>query len=322
MDKEKNKNTNTGSGNTVTQNTSSGNVTEQTSQLVNIRNDVSKITSLVTTITATGIEEVDTNTVMKEYHFITPMGKRETLKTFDTEIIKSTERIGAALAGQKILTFVVCRELARLNNKETLLRMGFKTISEYGKALFGFQKATCNMYAKVGKIFIGDDYNLKSKVLPSSLTVGHLIELTSYVGEDDTISEIEKAYISGELTDGLSTAKLRQALKETFKAIESTATETETTETTGSAGTTVETETTETTGTAGTTVGSEITGTAGTTEKNPLVKESAKLFSATIFIKDFVKEHFSSDKDFTDGIIEMLSVLEESTKALLVEKPE
>ena len=315
---KKEQNTTTGTENT---NTSSQNTGSTVSQLATIENGVAQITSLVSTITATGITEVG-DKVMKEYRFTSPLGKRETLKTFDGEVIASTEKIAAALTGQKILTFVVCKELANLNNKETLAKMGFKTISEYGKALFGFQKATCNLYAKVGRVFINDEYKLKSDVLPSSLTVGHLIELSSYVGEDDNITDIENAYINGELNDGLSTKKLREALNTAFNSIESTTTEVDQEE--------KKTESkTENTGSAeNTNTGSEENTNTGSAENtstssiNPLQKDVAKVFAATIFLRDFVKEHFADDVEFAEGVAKILSLLDESSKALLTAKAE
>lgn len=312
MKKEESKNTATGTENT---NTSSQNTGSVVSQLATIENGVAQITSLVSTITATGITEVG-DKVMKEYRFTSPLGKRETLKTFDGEVIASTEKIAAALAGQKILTFVVCKELANLNNKETLAKMGFKTISEYGKALFGFQKATCNLYAKVGRVFINDEYKLKSDVLPSSLTVGHLIELSSYVGEDDNIADIENAYINGDITDGLSTKKLREALNTAFNSIEGSATESTTESTTESPAETGSVKS------QNTPAETETTGSQNTSTVNPLQKDVAKVFAATIFLRDFVKEHFADDQEFSEGVANILSVLDEASKALLTAKVE
>lgn len=164
----------------------------------------------------------------KEYTFINPIGKRATMKTFDKDIIESTEKIAMALYGQNVLTFAVCRELANVNKKEKLDSMGFKNIAEYANALFDLSRVTATQYARIGEYFIGDDYRIKSSVLPKGLQKGHMIELLSYVGEEGDISEIEELYMDGTLTDGMSTTAMRKALKDWkngVNAIESTADE-------------------------------------------------------------------------------------------------
>lgn len=164
----------------------------------------------------------------KEYTFINPIGKRATMKTFDREIIESTEKIAMALYGQNVLTFAVCRELANVNTKEKLDSMGFKNIAEYANALFDLSRVTATQYARIGEYFIGDDYKIKSSVLPQGLQKGHMVELLSYVGEDGNITDIEELYLDGTLTDGMSTMAIRKALKDWkngVTAIESSAEE-------------------------------------------------------------------------------------------------
>lgn len=163
----------------------------------------------------------------KEYTFINPIGKRGTMKTFDKEIIESTEKIAMALYGQNVLTFAVCRELANVNRKEKLDSMGFKNIGEYANALFDLSRVTATQYARIGEYFIGDDYRIKSSVLPQGLQKGHMVELLSYVGEDGDISDIEELYMNGTLTDGMSTMAMRKALKDWKNGVQAIDTDSE-----------------------------------------------------------------------------------------------
>lgn len=156
----------------------------------------------------------------KEYKFKNPIGKRTSLKTFDPEIIERTEKIALALYGQNVLTFAVCRELAVMSDPATLAKIGFKSIGEYGSALFDLSRVTTTQYCRIGKVFIDDDYKIKSSVMPSGLQKGHLLELLPLVGEDGDLSAIEVMYIHGELTDGMSTSKIRQVVRDRKYAIE------------------------------------------------------------------------------------------------------
>lgn len=150
----------------------------------------------------------------KEYKFLNPIGKRTTLKTFDQAIIESTEKIGMALYGQNVLTFAVCRELAKMDDKAKLDSLGFKNIGEYANALFDISRVTATQYARIGKVFISDDYKIASDILPSGLQKGHLLELLTMVGDDGDISEVESLYLDGSLTDGMATTSIRKVVKD------------------------------------------------------------------------------------------------------------
>lgn len=150
----------------------------------------------------------------KEYKFLNPIGKRTTLKTFDKSIIESTEKIGMALYGQNVLTFAVCRELAKMDDKSKLDSLGFKNIGEYANALFDISRVTATQYARIGKVFINDEYKIASDILPSGLQKGHLLELLTMVGDDSDISEVENLYLDGTLTDGMSTTAIRKVVKD------------------------------------------------------------------------------------------------------------
>lgn len=164
----------------------------------------------------------------KEYVFRNPIGKRTSMKTFDKSAIESIEKINLAMFGKGVLEFAICRELSKLNSREKLDSMGFKNIGEFADAMFDISRVTATQYARIGELFIGDDYQVSSTVLPKGLKKGHLIEFLKYVGEDGDISAIEELYLDGTLTDGMSTKGLRVTLKHWAKgelAIETDATE-------------------------------------------------------------------------------------------------
>lgn len=146
----------------------------------------------------------------KVYNFINPIGKRSSMTVYDTSIIESMEKIGHALHGKAILTYAICKEFSKIAESNKLENMGFKTIAEFGKAVYGLETSTVNHYARIGSTFINDDYTVKAG-LPE-LSVSHFIELSSTV-QDGDISPIIQLYADGTLIDGMSTKKMRETLK-------------------------------------------------------------------------------------------------------------
>lgn len=146
----------------------------------------------------------------KTYNFTNPIGKRNSMTIYDMSIIESMEKITHALHGKALLTYAICKEFSKIAESGKLENMGFKTISEFGKAVYGLETSTVNHYARIGSTFINDDYTIKAG-LPD-LSVSHFIELSSQVQNND-ITPIIDLYASGTLVDGMSTKKIRETLK-------------------------------------------------------------------------------------------------------------
>ena len=158
------------------------------------------------------VEKKDGTTVdiiKKVYQFVEPVGNKTQLTVMDEKTIKSIETIQGAYNVNKMSTYIICKEFSKLNDKDNLEKMGFKTVGEFGKALFGLETSTVNHYARIGELFITDDYQV-NPMLPQ-LSVSHLLELTSY--SDGDVEKISELYQNGTLVDGMSTKKIRETLK-------------------------------------------------------------------------------------------------------------
>lgn len=196
-----------------------------------IRSSMNDVFNRVTSAHVEGIQTDKTKSgevvASKEYTFTNPIGKRNSVKVFDQAIIESTEKIAMALYGGNVLAFAVCREFAKINDKAKLESMGFKNIGEYGSALFDIAPLTVRQYARIGKVFIDDEYKIASAILPQSLQRGHLLEFLKFIDDEtEDISAIEELYLNGTLTDGMGTKKIRgvlKSVKEGESAIETTA---------------------------------------------------------------------------------------------------
>lgn len=189
------------------------NVTDNKANVLNMDLVTSKLSEALTVSTDSFFTTLDSGAEIsqKEYQLINPIGKKERITVYDVAIIESMEKISASLKGKDILSYVICKELANIQSTGKLENMGFKNIAEFGKAVYGFEASTTNHYTKIGNSFINSDYSVK-KGLPQ-LSVSHLIELNSLVGEDGDISGIINLYVDGTLIDGMSTKKMRETLK-------------------------------------------------------------------------------------------------------------
>lgn len=184
-----------------------------------VSDDMSKATARFSPSEIDGISEKETSkgnvSVVKKYALTTIIGDRATLTLTDPELIKSVEKIKFAEAGRKVFGYVICKELARIDESGKLKEFGFKSISQFAKALFGYQESTANHYVRIGKAFITDDYKVKDG-LPE-YSISHFIELNSLVTEhpDGTITteKIEDLFLDGVIKDGMSTKQLRDAIK-------------------------------------------------------------------------------------------------------------
>lgn len=143
------------------------------------------------------------------------IGNRTTLTVTDEKIIDLIMQIKCAQRMESMSKFITCRNLHKLNDKETLKKLGFKNIGEYAKAVHGIESSTANHYARIGKFFINDKFELHP-ALPD-LSVSHLIELESYASDANGNIDIEviiDLYQQGTLTDSMSTKKVRETLKQ------------------------------------------------------------------------------------------------------------
>lgn len=162
----------------------------------------------------------DTSIIKKEYTFAIPKGKRGQVAINDPDVILSVERIKAAQYGQNIMAYVIAKEFSRLAEKsDTIVAMGFNDVADFGATLFGYKSNTVNQYIRIGKYFIGENY-APLPFLPSTLSISGMIELLAPASDKEgnvDVKKVVKWYSDGILVDGMSKAKIRQALKELNK---------------------------------------------------------------------------------------------------------
>lgn len=159
----------------------------------------------------------DTHSIIKkEYTFAVPKGKRGQVSINDSDIILSVDRINAARTGQDMFGYVIAREMARISEKEdTVKKMGFDDMADFGAAMFGYKRVTVNQYVRIGKYLITDEYK-PIPALPSTLSMSAMIEMLAPASDKNGVVDVNKItawYAEGLLTDGMSKAKIRAALK-------------------------------------------------------------------------------------------------------------
>ena len=181
--------------------------------ILNMDNVTSKLSEVLTVNTDSFFTTLENGTEIsqKVYQLVNPVGKKETITVYDATIIESIEKISVSMKAKDLFSYVICKELANIQNTGKLENMGFKNIAEFAKAVYGFESSTANHYAKIGNSFINSDYSVKSG-LPK-LSISHFIELNSLVGENGEIDGIIELFMNGTLIDGMSTKKFREVVK-------------------------------------------------------------------------------------------------------------
>lgn len=156
--------------------------------------------------------EDGTEIVQKKIPLLNAVGKKESITVYDADIITSINRIEGANKAKTITSYIICRELANIKKSGKLQKLGFDSIAQFAKAVFDFEPSTANHYANIGENFINPDYSVKAG-LPD-LSVSHFLELNKLVGENGDIKPIITLFTEGTLTDGMSTVRMRNVLKE------------------------------------------------------------------------------------------------------------
>ena len=145
--------------------------------------------------------------VKQVFKFKEPIGNRNQLTVMDRDMIESIKIIQGAITVNKRSSYIICKQLYKIKESGKLENMGFKTIGEFAKALFGIESSTANHYAKIGELFITDTYEV-DPILPQ-LSVSHLLELDTF----GSAEEVSALFQRGILTDGMSTKKIREVIK-------------------------------------------------------------------------------------------------------------
>ena len=149
-------------------------------------------------------------------------GKQETLTISDPAVIKAVRSFKAADAIAETSMYIKAKSLATMaSHIETLKSQGFKTVGKFAYHVLGLSELTANQYARVGRAFLTDE-GLPLACFPVGIQVTKMQEFLTYcVDENDVpnIGLIEALYAKNIVVDGMSQAKIREALKTHFKAL-------------------------------------------------------------------------------------------------------
>lgn len=151
-------------------------------------------------------------------NLINTIGKRTTLSTHNSAVIRASKVISDAKKGQRYTAYAICRELANMDDKSILNELNFKTVAQFAKAVFDIETSTANLYCRIGKSFIcydgvNDEYYMSSSLIPP-VSISYLLELVKLVPDNGDLSEIENLFLNGTLNESFSTSKVRKIVKE------------------------------------------------------------------------------------------------------------
>lgn len=170
--------------------------------LQNIANDV--IQKSVTTAVAKATEKtVDT---------VSYTVNGEVAEIVNTELIQHTRRIQALKAVGNSATKLVCKELASVS-ADGSYKGNFKSVAEYGSALFDFSKSTVSTYIQIAENFLTAD----AESVTGKYTIGQLQEflpiVKNPVAGETPIQTIQRMEKEGRIGSGYTTKELRDRIK-------------------------------------------------------------------------------------------------------------
>ena len=161
----------------------------------------------------------------KVYNLVNHKKDHPTVTVMDTLLVREMDRFLSADKAQVNLMYVKCKALANMTTRiDVINSMGYKTIGDFAHAFAGINAKTANQYVRIGKWFVNDDFSVNE--FPINTSVSAMLETLAYVTDElGNYKEgtIKALYESNVLIDGMTTAKVREALKKhkaSVKALE------------------------------------------------------------------------------------------------------
>lgn len=136
----------------------------------------------------------------------------QTAEIVNTELIKHTRKIHALKAVGNSATKLVCKELASVS-ADGSYKGNFKSVAEYGSALFDFSKSTVSTYIQIADNFLTAD----AEPTTGKYTIGQLQEflpiVKNPVANETPVQTIQRLEKEGTVGAGYTTKELRDRVK-------------------------------------------------------------------------------------------------------------
>ena len=163
----------------------------------------------------------DMTMVAATFKFAVEKGKKTEIQISDKNVAKVMYDLQNAHLARGEVDKYIARKLYTLSTyDEAIKKMNFDSAIDLYTTVFGVSKDKASKYLRIGKYFINDDMTF-NPVIPANWSMSHVQELLQYLpknegGEVDdaqVIPAVVKWVNDGTIADGMTTKKIREAMK-------------------------------------------------------------------------------------------------------------
>lgn len=155
------------------------------------------------------------------------------VQTMDAVVAHNVEFIQKLTDISESAELTKCLFMSEIAKNNTFKALGFDTMNDFSKHVFGIEKTATNAYVRIGQLFISG--TVENPVLWEFLPLGygksHLLEIVNVLPTDlmediernrvELLSIVEKLISDGVITSNMSTIAIRKALKEARQTVNS-----------------------------------------------------------------------------------------------------
>ena len=163
----------------------------------------------------------DMTMVAATFKFAVEKGKKTEIQISDKNVAKVMYDLQNAHLARGEVDKYIARKLYTLSTyDEAIKKMNFDSAIDLYTTVFGVSKDKASKYLRIGKYFINDDMSF-NPVIPANWTMSHVQELLQYLPKNDAgdvddkqvIPTVVKWVNDGTIADGMTTKKIREAMK-------------------------------------------------------------------------------------------------------------
>lgn len=198
------------------------------------KNELSIMSVTTSKVATKGIESASGEVVTKYVIdlAVPTKGGLSKVETTNAIIAKNVDYIQKLTDISESAELTKCRFMSEMSKDDNFKALGFDTMADFSKHVFGIEKTASNAYVNIGRLFIDGDVESPHiwDYIPSGYGKSHLLEIVNVLPTDlmtdieanrkDLLLIVESLINNGVITSNMSTMALRKALKEAREAVE------------------------------------------------------------------------------------------------------
>lgn len=154
------------------------------------------------------------------------------VETTNAVIAKNVDYIQKLTDISESAELTKCRFMSEMSKDDNFKSLGFDSMTDFSKHVFGIEKTASNAYVNIGRLFIDGDLDSPHiwDFIPSGFGKSHLLEIVNVLPTDlmadietnrkDLLIIVESLINNGVITSNMSTMALRKALKEARETVD------------------------------------------------------------------------------------------------------